>query len=277
MNRFGEIFRKCLKNKTSIIGMVHVRSLPNCPLSRLSVQQLVDISCAETEIYKKYQLDGICVENMFDVPYVTRRDSGPEVTAVMTRVCAEVKKCAPNLPIGVQILAALNQEAVAVAVAAGLQFVRCESFVFGHIADEGYMDGCAGSLLRYRRHLNADHILVLTDIKKKHSSHSITSDVSIGETAKSAQFFLSDGLIITGQSTGHFPKLDELKDIQELNLGIPLLIGSGVDDNNVGDCIEQEVSAVIVGSHFKKDGLWSNDLCENRISRFMDRVHQCSQ
>lgn len=34
------------------------------------------------------------------------------------------------------------------------------------------------------------------------SSHALTSDVSIEETAHAAEFFLSDGLIITGTATG---------------------------------------------------------------------------
>ena len=65
-------------------------------------------------------------------------------------------------------MAGANQEALAVAQASGLQFIRAEGFVFGHVADEGYTDATAGTLLRYRSNIKADDILVLTDIKKKH-------------------------------------------------------------------------------------------------------------
>ena len=34
--------------------------------------------------------------------------------------------------------------------AAGLQFVRAEGFVFGHLADEGWVEACAGPLLRFK-------------------------------------------------------------------------------------------------------------------------------
>lgn len=34
------------------------------------------------------------------------------------------------------------------------------------------------------------------------SSHALTSDLSIEETARAAEFFLSDGLVITGTATG---------------------------------------------------------------------------
>lgn len=54
------------------------------------------------------------------------------------------------------------------AKACGFQFIRAEGFVFGHVADEGFISSDAGELLRYRRSISADNVLVFTDIKKKH-------------------------------------------------------------------------------------------------------------
>lgn len=54
------------------------------------------------------------------------------------------------------------------AKASGAEFIRAESFVFSHVADEGWMDSCAGDLLRYRKMIDAESVMVLTDIKKKH-------------------------------------------------------------------------------------------------------------
>lgn len=67
-----------------------------------------------------------------------------------------------------QVLAGGNKEALSVALAAGLQFIRAEGFVFSHVADEGFTDATAGPLLRYRANIRADNILIFTDIKKKH-------------------------------------------------------------------------------------------------------------
>jgi len=106
---------------------------------------------------------------MHDVPYAKSHELQPETTAIMTRVCAEVKRVVGSqIPCGVQILAGGNLEAVAVAQAANLQFIRAEGFVFGHVGDEGYHDSCAGKLLRYRRQIGADDVMIFTDIKKKH-------------------------------------------------------------------------------------------------------------
>ena len=50
-----------------------------------------------------------------------------------------------------QILSCQNREAMSVALAASLQFIRAEGFVFSHVADEGLIaTACAGDLLRYR-------------------------------------------------------------------------------------------------------------------------------
>ncbi len=67
-----------------------------------------------------------------------------------------------------QVLAAGNKEAVAIGHASGFDFIRCEGFVFGHVADEGYIDSCAGQLLRFRKQIGADKIQIYCDIKKRH-------------------------------------------------------------------------------------------------------------
>ena len=61
-----------------------------------------------------------------------------------------------------------NKEALAVAHVSGANFIRAEGYVFSHVADEGWMDACAGELLRYRKSIGAENVLVFTDVKKKH-------------------------------------------------------------------------------------------------------------
>lgn len=135
---------------------------------------------------------------MHDIPYIQNEMIGPEVIASMTRIATEVKKIVSKIPCGIQILASGNVQALAIAKAANFQFIRAEGFVFSHIADEGFTDACAGRLLRYRKQIDAENIQIFTDLKKKHSSHSITSDVSLLETVHAAEFFLTDGVILTG-------------------------------------------------------------------------------
>ncbi|KAL3080263.1 hypothetical protein niasHT_034237 [Heterodera trifolii] len=259
-----------------LFGMIHVPALPGSPLSKLSIAQLVDRVSAETEIYAECGIDGLIVENMHDLPYQKGIDHGPEVCATMARLCSA---CAHTLGanrrrrmlLGVQILAGANRAALAVAQAAEFDFIRAESFVFGHVADEGWMDGCAGELLRYRRAIGADQIAVVTDIKKKHCSHAITADVSVAETARAAELFLADGVILSGAATGEAACPDELDEVRS-KCTLPVLIGSGIEVNNVN--LFKGADAFIVGSNFKKDGNWRNEIEKNRVENLVEKVRR---
>ena len=143
------------------------------------------------------------------------------------------------------------------------------------MADEGWIESNAGALLRYRKQIEADNILVFTDIKKKHSSHIITSDISLEETAKTAEYFRSDGVIITGTSTGTSTgRATDLSDIKKVkrNCEIPVLVGSGVTLENVKDYLAVS-DALIVGSYFKKEGHWKNEVEYERVARFMEKCN----
>lgn len=189
----------------------------------------------------------------------------------MAAVCSAVRSVCPALPLGVQILSSANQQALAVALASGLDFIRAEGFVFSHVADEGLLNACAGDLLRYRKHIGAEHVQILTDIKKKHSSHALTSDVSVEETARAAQFFLSDGLIVTGTATGVQADPEELRKVSQ-SVRIPVLIGSGVTYDNVE--LYTEANGMIVGSHFKTGGHWANAVDPEQVERFMKKMFE---
>ncbi|XP_078493393.1 uncharacterized protein F13E9.13, mitochondrial-like [Ciona intestinalis] len=266
--KFVDVFKK---TNGVIIGMLHLPALPGTPKSTMSVSKICDVVLKEAEIYTRAGLDGIMIENMHDVPYIRSNLIGPEVTAAMATVGSKLRTCFPEIPTGVQVLTAANKEALAIAKCCNLDFIRAEGFVFSHIGDEGFIDSCSGSLLRYRKQIEADHVLVFTDIKKKHSSHSITSDTGIAETSRAAEFFLSDGVIVTGNETGSSTDLNQIKDVQD-EVGIPVLVGSGVTADNVSNYIN--TSALIVGSHFKVGGFWSNPVDANLVQKFMKKVRE---
>ncbi|KAL5292069.1 hypothetical protein ACFFRR_011082 [Megaselia abdita] len=267
-------FMKLFKNhsKLNVIGMVHLDALPGTPKYSGNFEKIVSKAVEEAKIYESHNLDGILIENMHDVPYVQDKSLGPEIVSSMTRIASEIKKVLqPNTPCGIQVLACGNRQALAIAKACDLQFIRAEGFVFGHVADEGYTDACAGELLRYRKQIDAEDVLVFTDLKKKHSSHSITADTSLLETAHAAEFFLTDGIVLTGTATGHAA---DTKDLEDLNgkVKVPLLIGSGVTKDNISQYSKAE--ALIIGSYFKEKGNWENKLSDKRISELMNKVNE---
>lgn len=261
--RFSSLF-----SSPAIIGMIHVEALPGTPRHQHSPQQIIDQAVAEAERYALCGIHGIAIENMHDIPYLNGA-VGPEVTALMTAIGREIKRVV-NIPCGIQILAGANQQAMAAALAAGLDFVRAEGFVFAHVADEGIIESNAGELLRYRKQIGAEHIPVFTDIKKKHSAHAITADVSLEETAHAAEFFLSDGLIVTGVATGQEADISEIQRVKSA-VSLPVMVGSGVNLQNVDRYLEV-CDGLIIGSWFKEHGHWTNPVDGERVKRMMEKV-----
>ncbi|RNC81573.1 MAG: BtpA/SgcQ family protein [Phycisphaera sp.] len=250
-----------------LIGMVHVGATPGTPRSEKSVGELVDDAVVEARKLAQAGFDGLIVENMHDAPYVHGDQLGPEQTAVMTIVASAVRETFEG-PVGVQILSGGNCHALASAYATGSSFIRCENFVFSHIADEGLLaEAEAGSLLRYRRSIGAENVAILTDIKKKHASHAVTADISIRDAIEAAEFFGTDGVIITGTATGQPASIDDLKEARR-SASVPVLVGSGVTPDSVKQLLDH-AHALIVGSFIKTDGKWYQPVDPDRAEQIV--------
>lgn len=251
----------------ALIGVVHLDALPGTPRGGRSIDQVAEAALRDARAYRAAGFNGVMIENMHDRPYLRRR-VGPEVVAAMTAVLAHLRREVP-LPTGVQVLAGANQEAVAVAHAGGAAFVRVEGFVFAHVADEGVIESDAGPLLRYRRTIGADAVRVFTDVKKKHSAHAITADVDLADTVHAAEFFLADGVIVTGTATGRPAAPGDVEAAWQA-AGIPTLVGSGITADNVGAYARAD--GFIVGSWVKGEGDWSRPVDPRRAEALVRAV-----
>lgn len=260
---------KTLSLQKALIGMVHVGALPGTPRDKSGFEKVVEKAVEEAKVLHKAGFGAVMIENMHDAPYLKEK-VGPEIVAAMTAVGVEIKK-AVSLPLGIQILAGANEAALSVAQAVGADFVRVEGFVFAHVADEGILESCAGKLLRLRKELGAERIQIFADIKKKHSSHSLTADVDVVETAKAAEFFGAEGVIITGTSTGAEASPQEVQAVKKA-IKIPVWVGSGVTPGNLSQY--SEADGWIVGSSLKKQGHWSNPLDPEALTKMVEAVRK---
>lgn len=255
----------------ALVGVVHLGALPGTPRATLTPDALIEQAVCEAVCLQESGFDAIILENMHDRPYVKGR-VGPEVVSVMAIATHEVRK-ATRVPIGVQILAGANEQALAAAFSGGADFIRAEGFVFGHLADEGMMDACAGPLLRYRKMIGAENVRILCDIKKKHSSHAITDDLSLADTARAAEFFLADGLVVTGLETGQATDPKDLKQAAEAT-SLPVWIGSGITPENLAEY--SLAQGLIVGSWIKREGDWRQPIDPERAKLLAERFRDQS-
>ena len=254
--------------RTSLIGMVHIGATPGSPHARLSVNRIVAAAEADARTLRDAGFAGIIVENMHDRPYVNGPHD-PIVTAVLTRCVDAVRRAiGDKLLMGVQVLSRGEHEALAIAHACGADFIRCENFVFAHVADEGLMPhAAAGPLLRERARIGASRVKVYADIQKKHASHALTSDLSIADWVQGAAFFGADGVIVTGKATGHATDIDDVIAAKRASK-LPVLVGSGSTPDDTPKLLAH-ADAVIVGSWIKRGGRWDQPVDAQRAKAFV--------
>jgi membrane complex biogenesis BtpA family protein len=258
------------RNRKPVIGVIHVGALPGTPASQLSMSELTALAAREAALYRSGGVDAIIIENMHDVPYLRGR-VGEEIVAAMA-IIGQAVKAESGLPVGIQILAGANLAAMAVAHAAGLAFIRVEGYVFAHIADEGWIESSAAELLRYRKHIGAERVQVWADVKKKHSSHAVTNDVTLGATAEAVEFMLGDAVIVSGSTTGEPPQLRDVEEAKA-HCRVPVILGSGVDAGNITR-FYASADGFIIGTYFKVDGDWAQTVDEQRVRAVMDVVNK---
>ncbi len=284
MNPAGIAFLDRL-DRPALVAMIHVGALPGTPGSKKTVVELAEDAAAEARLLTDGGVDAVLLENMHDAPYLNRA-VGPEIVAAMTAISSAVRGATP-LPLGIQILAGANREALAVAHAADLQFIRAEGFVFAHVADEGLMPQAdAGPLLRYRRMIGAEPVAIIADVKKKHAAHAVTTDLDLAETARAAAFFGADGVVVTGAATGQPTAADDVAAVAralateacgaQADSAPPVFVGSGVRPENLAALATAGASAFIVGSYLKRDGRWFNEPDPARVAAMVAAIEACT-
>lgn len=251
----------------AIIGVVHARPLPGSPhYGGEPVAGIYEHAVAEARRYRENGCDGVIVENHGDIPFAKPDEIGAETVATMSVMTSLVRE-AVGAPVGVNVLANAAIAALATAKASGADFIRVNQWANAYVANEGFMEGKAGAAARYRSWIGGRDIRVFTDVHVKHGAHAITADRPLHELARDAEFFDSDGIIVTGQRTGNSVDLEELRMFREAT-GLPVMVGSGVNRENIAE-IFQYADAVIIASALKHEGSWWNDVDPQRVRDFV--------
>ena len=249
-----------------LAAMIAVKPLPGSPDYSGDDELIMESALRDLEHYKRVGVDAILLENSHDLPYI-KPPLDPRAIDVMTRTAISVRR-EFNGPIGIQMLEAANVTALEIAEEADLDFVRVESYVFAHVGGAGLIEGCAGHLLRRRKVLGCEHIVVLADVHKKHCSHALKGDLSIIDEVKQAEFFKVDGVVVTGAMTTEPPDATELALVSE-SASVPVVVGSGMTAANIASYLPL-AAGFIVGSTFRRDGRFLEELDPARLDAFVD-------
>jgi membrane complex biogenesis BtpA family protein len=253
-----------------VVGVVHSKPLPGSPHYRgESMEKVYRYAVEEGLRYAEGGVDGLIVENHWDIPFAKPDDIGFETAAAMATMVDRVSR-EVGIPLGVNVLANGVECALAVAMSTDAVFVRANQWVNAYVANEGFVEGAASKATRYRAMIHAGDVKVFADVHVKHGSHAIVADRSLEEQTRDAEFFDADVLIATGQRTGGEPDLRQLEVVKEV-ADLPVLVGSGVTEGNA-ERILSIADGAIVASSLKEDGNWWSPVSIDRVRRLIEVV-----
>lgn len=268
MNRFESLFSK----PKPVIGMVHLRPLPGSPLydpTEMDMRRILTIARDEARILEDAGVDGVQVENMWDIPYLPGQEIGPETVAALAVGVYEVARSV-TIPTGAECHMNGADLALAAAIAGGAQWIRVFEWCNAFISQSGYIQAIGGKVARMRKALGATEIACLCDVNVKHGSHYIIHDRSVEEQAMDVEAQDGDAIIVTGFDTGTPPTVERILSCKN-HVKLPILLGSGTTCENAAALLHHADGA-IVGSYFKRDGIWKNPVDAKRTRAFMQVV-----
>jgi uncharacterized protein len=247
-----------------VIGVIHLPPLPGYPASP-GLAAVIHHALTDLRALAAGGVDGVLVENDGDQPH--RVTAAPETIACMTLVAREVVAAAGAMAVGVEILLNDPQASLAVAHAAGARFIRTDYFVDRMTRPEygGEMAIDPAGLMDCRERLGATDILVLADIQVKHAR--MLEPRPLAESAAEARQHRADGIIVSGDLTGLPPRAADLDAARLGSGGVPVLVGSGLDEANAAGLMAAADGA-IVGTSLKTGAAVDAD----KVRRLMDRV-----
>jgi uncharacterized protein len=254
-----------------VIGMVHLWPLPGAPGfmgngAGYGMQRIIDEALREADALVSGGVDGLMVENMWDLPFRVGHAVQIESATAQAVAAAEVAKRFPKMPLGINVIHNGGVVCLGIALAAGAKFIRVCIFTGARVWDTGEFDhGCAAELLRKRKELDAEHIHIFADVDKKHSV--AFPGIDLATHIAWTEFYGADALIVSGKMTAEAPDASDVTEAKRLAKK-PVLIGSGADEENIAALL-QYADGVIVGSSLKMDGVMEKPVDAERVRRFV--------
>ncbi len=239
---------------TPVIAVVHAGPSPGVPGAR-DVRSSVDRLVAEARTLIALGVDGLLIENAYDQPALAEAEIGHEVVAYLTRAAAAVKRHAGRVPVGVRVIADSGRIALAVAHAAGCDFVRASGWAEDPSA--------AGRVHRYARLIGADAPAVYADLRAP-------TPEAVPALVAALQLGQPDALVVLGPTVRQIPA-EGVPEAVAAIAGVPVFCGGGVHAGNVAAMLGV-ADGFFVGSGLKEHGRWQSPVCEARVHALIGAV-----
>ena len=241
-----------LKSK-KIIGVIHL--LPTLGFEGFkSKEDILSRALEDLNTLITGGINSIIVENNYDLPH--KINVNPETIVMMGYILGKIRE-KTDIELGISVLWNDYKTALSIAKIYNCQFVRVPVFVDTVKTSFGLIKGNAQDIIEYRDQIDANNVKIYADIQVKHAE--LINKRPIKDASSEAIKKGADALIITGKWTGDAPLLDDLKDLKNnISRDIPVIIGSGADENNINQLLQYS-DAVIISTSLKEG---NNQLAE---------------
>lgn len=253
------------KTEKPIIAMCHLQALPGDPYydKQGGMQKVVDAAYEDMTRLQEGGVDAIMFSNEFSLPYL--RKVNPSTTASMARVIGELKD-EIKVPFGVNVLwdpfASLD-----LAAATDARFIR-EVMSGVYASDFGLWDTSAGEVARHRANIDCNGVKLIYNIVPEAAKYLADRDIS--EIAKTTVFNdKPDVICVSGITAGAATDTYTLSRVKESIPDTPVFANTGCTIDTISRILSIADGA-IVGTTFKKDGKFENQVDLERVKRFMD-------
>ena len=228
-----------------VVGMIHLPALPGSVLyAGEPFERIVERAVADARTLAEAGIDAALIQNTHDIPTIA--PTPPETLACMTVIAREITR-ERLLPLGINVRKNDAAGPLAIAAATGAEFVRVKIYVGAAVTPEGIVQGSAAEALRTRQRLGTATD-IWADLVDRTSTPLV--DQPVGETAHWAvRFGGARAVIVTGLAWEE--TLAQAKDVRRIRSDVPLVIGGGVNAENIGEAFAN-ADGIIVGSSLEE-------------------------
>lgn len=234
----SDLLRLLKTGRKPVVGMVQLGALPGGSRYRNStIEETLGSAISEARVLADNCVDALMVQNLGDIP-VDHKVRTIQATW-MTRVVGEIAQRFGK-PVGLNMLENDAEAMIAVASAAGADFVRIKIYVGAMVTPFGVETGQAYFAIKARTEWQADKVAILADVHDR-TGVPLASDSLQSDLDAAVRLGGADALVLTGKT---YQQTHELIAVARKVVGpAPILVGGGVTVDNIA-----EVNAVADGS-----------------------------
>ncbi len=259
--------KEVIGTEKAIIAMLHLQAMPGDPYydKEKGMKWVVEKAKEDLEALQEGGVDAIMFSNEYSLPYLTKVNT--ETVASMARIIGELQPYI-TVPYGVNVLwdpkASLD-----LAVATNAKFIR-EIFSGVYASDFGLWNTNCGDAVRHQREIGAENVKLLFNIVPEAAAY--LEGRNIRQIAKTTVFNCKpDALCVSGLTAGSATDMGMLKEVKEEVPQTVVLANTGSRAETIENILSIADGAV-VGTTFKYDGKFENQVDVTRVKKFMDIV-----